>query len=87
MRDGVQNLLTPNQTIWSLKDTLERWKTRNALSSRLGKPLYAMAEYEKIKRLTIPVDEDCFILISMERDVYHEVITKEILDLRDEYFK
>ena len=87
MREGVKNLLTQEQTMWSLKDTLARWKTRNTLSSELGKPLYAMAEYEKVKRVTVPIDENSFILISMERAVYHEIITKEILDLRDTYFK
>ena len=87
MRKGVKNLLTPNQTIWSLKDTHSRWKTREALSSRLGRQLYAMAEYEKVKRITIPIDEESFILISTEPDLYHEIITKEIIDLRDTYFK
>jgi len=87
MRDGVKNLLTPNQTIWSLKDIHSRWKTRESLSSKLGRQLYAMAEYEKIKRITIPIDEESFILLTTEPDLYHEIITKEILDIRDEYFK
>jgi len=87
MREGVKNLLTPNQTTWSLKDIHSRWKTREALSSMLGRQLYAMAEYEKVKRITIPIDEESFILISTEPDLYHEIITKEIIEIRDTYFK
>jgi hypothetical protein len=85
MRQGVKNLLTPNQTIWSLKDAFSRWKTREALSDKLGKPMYAMAEYEKVKRVTIPFGNDGLILVSMEPTLYHEIVTKEILDLRDRY--
>ena len=64
MREGIQNLLTSEETAFSLTDTLSRWKTRQSLSNKLGKPLYAMAEYEKIKRITIPLNENGILLIS-----------------------
>ena len=85
LRDGLQSLLTPEETKNSLIDTYSRWKTRQGLSKKLGKPLYAMAEYEKVKRITIPLNDDGLILVSTEPSVYHEIITKEILGIRDKY--
>jgi hypothetical protein len=85
MREGLENLLTFEETKDSLIDTYSRWKTRKGLANKLGKPLYAMAEYEKVKRITIPVNNEGLILVSMEPSVFHEIITKEIIEIRDRY--
>ena len=55
-RDGVKNLLSPEETKKSNLQALARWALRNALSPKVGKGKYAMAEYEKVKRITIPLD-------------------------------
>lgn len=86
MREGVSNLLTPQETEKSLQDTYSRWETRQSLSPKLGKPLYAMAEYEKIKRITISFAKRGIVLISMEPKAYHEIITKEVIEIVDRYF-
>lgn len=85
MRDGLTNLLTEEETQISLKDTLSRWNTRKELQKKLGKALYAMAEYEKVKRITLPLNDKGLILVSMEPSVFHEIITKEIIEIRDRY--
>jgi len=85
MREGLQNLLSSEETRKSLEDTNTRWKIRESLKNKLGKPLYAMAEYEKVKRITIPIGNEGIILISIEPSLYHEIITKEILQIRDRY--
>lgn len=85
MRDGLKSLLTDEETRNSLIDTFSRWKTRQGLAKKLGKPLYAMAEYEKVKRITIPLNEDGLILVSMDTSAFHEIVTKEIIEMRDRY--
>lgn len=85
MREGLKNLLTEEETKISMEDTLSRWNTRKGLQKKLGKALYAMAEYEKIKRITIPVNDRGIILVSMEPTVFHEIVTKEIIEIRDRY--
>ena len=85
MREGLKNLLTEEETRNSLVDTLSRWKTRKGLEKKLGKALYAMAEYEKVKRITIPLNDQGLILVSMDPSVFHEIITKEIIEIRDKY--
>jgi len=83
MRDGVENYLSPEATIDSLIDTVRRWRIRQSLRDKIGEPLYAMAEYEKLKRITIPFNSNGIILVSCEPELYHEVITKEIIKIRD----
>jgi len=85
MREGLQSLLSPEETQGSIIDTFSKWRTRQGLAKKLGEPLYAMAEYEKVKRITMPKNDDGLILVSAEPSVNHETITKEILSIRDKY--
>ena len=34
-----------------------RWGLRNSLAPKIGRGKYAMAEYEKIKRITVPLEK------------------------------
>lgn len=85
MREGLTSLLTHEETVRSLKDALTRWKTRESLSNKLGKPHYAMTEYDKVKRITIPLPEDGILLVSTEPTMYHELIAKEIIEIIDRH--
>lgn len=85
MREGLQSYLSNEETKNSIIDTFSKWRTRQGLAKKLGEPLYAMAEYEKVKRITIPINDDGLILVSTEPSVNHETITKGILSIRDKY--
>jgi hypothetical protein len=65
-REGVKNLLTPEETKKSNLQAFARWGLRNSLAPKVGKGKYAMAEYEKIKRISIPLDADHLILVTTE---------------------
>jgi hypothetical protein len=56
-RKGVKNLLTAKESLRSLKLSANMWKARNELSGKIGKGKYALAEYENLKRLVIPLDD------------------------------
>jgi len=85
MREGLQCLLTLEETRESMDDAILRWKTRKKLAEKTGQPLYALAVYDKIKRITIPLDNDGLILISMDPAGYHEVILKEIINIKNDF--
>jgi hypothetical protein len=51
-REGMKNLLSPEESKKSLVLAINAWKIRNGLASKIGKGKYALAEYEKIKRIT-----------------------------------
>ena len=80
-REGIINLLSPEETKKSNLQALARWGLRNALAPKIGKGRYAMAEYEKIKRITIPLENDHLLLITTEVDGAHENIINHVLKM------
>lgn len=63
MRRGTNSLLSP-----SILQEWNRWKLHDAMESSIGKGKYEMAEYEKVRRFTIPVDSEHLLLVSTEID-------------------
>ena len=86
-REDAVPLLNDEETSQSIDNALQRWKGRMSLANKLGQPKYAMAEYEKIKRITIPFNQDGLILVSMDCDNFHEVIVKEIVEIAQFYLE
>jgi hypothetical protein len=80
-REGLVNLLTAEETKRSNLQALARWGLRNSLASKVGKGKYAMAEYEKIKRITAPLDSDHLLLVTTEVGADHQSIIKNVLEL------
>ena len=80
-RGGITNLLSAEETKKSNLQALARWGLRNSLSPKIGKGKYAMAEYEKIKRITMPVGDDHLLLVTTEVNVDHDKLIKNILKL------
>ena len=79
-REGVKNLLSPEETKKSNLQALARWALRNAFSSKVGKGRYAMAAYEKVKRITIPLDDNNhLLLVTTEVDADHDKIIDKVL--------
>jgi len=67
-REGVVNHLSPEETASSLKRAAIAWKSRKELSPKIGKGLYAIAAFEKITRMTFPLEEDNLIFVSLGSD-------------------
>jgi hypothetical protein len=68
-RQGITNLLTPEESKKSLDLAIKAWKTRSELAPKLGKGKYVLAEYEKIKRITMPLgDHILYITTEVEAD-------------------
>ena len=53
----------------------------NPLASKVGKGKYAMSEYEKIKRITFPLEGNHLLLVTTEVDADHNKIISEILPM------
>jgi len=80
-REGITNLLSPEETKRSNLQAIARWALRSALSSKVGKGKYAMTEYEKIKRITIPLEQGHLLLVTTEVDADHNKIIRNILSM------
>lgn len=49
-----------------MREGASSWHYRKQLSNKIGKGQYVMAAYEKIIRLTIPIDDDHILLVSLD---------------------
>jgi hypothetical protein len=56
-REGVKNLLSPEESNKSLGLAINSWKVRSELADKIGKGKYTVTEYEKIKRITLPLGD------------------------------
>jgi hypothetical protein len=65
-RDDVENVIPLAETKKTVKRAAKSWKSRNELQSQTGRGMYAIASYAKIKRITIPLDEDNLLFISLD---------------------
>ena len=80
-REGIVNFLSPEETKRSNIQALARWSLRNSLSEKIGKGKYAMAEYEKLKRITFPLENEQLLLVTTEVNADHDKIIADILSL------
>jgi hypothetical protein len=80
-RHGVENLLTPEESKRSLQMAMTAWKVRNELSHKIGKGRYVVAEYERIKRITMPFGENYLLYLTTETKADHLEIIDRIRKL------
>ncbi|KRT60852.1 MAG: hypothetical protein XU09_C0008G0322 [Thaumarchaeota archaeon CSP1-1] len=80
MRDGVSNILSHDETKSLLKRAVDNWQVREGISPKVGRGRYAIVGYEKIKRITIPLDSNHLLFLSVEgsKPEYIKDITKII---------
>jgi hypothetical protein len=64
-RNGITNYLSKEETESSLRRAASAWKARKQLSSKIGKGLYAVAAFEKITRVTFPLEDGNLIFVSL----------------------
>src|SRR5438093_6513055 len=89
-RNGLDPLLRTNESELSFIDTVLRMRTRKDMEPKLGKVIYSLTSYEKVKRATIMPDneEDPILMVSLDvnrndkgRMEHESLIRNEILPL------
>ena len=82
-REGVRNLLTSEESKESLELAINAWKIRSELAPKIGKGKYVLAEYERIKRITMPLsDNKHLVYITTEIPSNHEKIINGVMRLK-----
>ncbi|MFQ5573911.1 MAG: hypothetical protein ACE5EJ_06635, partial [Nitrosopumilaceae archaeon] len=64
--NNVEHLLTEEESKESLKRAVDSWHSRDSLSPKLGKGKYAVVGYENLSRITIPLDSEHLLLVTVE---------------------
>jgi hypothetical protein len=87
-RANLIPLLTQEETASSIKYSVWRVESRRVLEEKLGKTLYVIATYEKVKRATIPVGQDgqSILIVSFDNESDAEsIIRNKILTIIKPY--
>ena len=81
-RPGAKNLLTNRESLKSLESAARSWKMRNESSNKIGKGQYVLAEYGKIKRITLPLDKQHLLYLTVNKKSDHNKIIKKVTKLK-----
>ncbi len=80
-RKGVKNLLTPKESKESLQQAVKIWRMRNRLAPKIGKGKYVLAEYGRIKRITVRLGNKHILYVTTQPGANHTNIINRILKL------
>ena len=80
-REGTENLLSPEESKKSLKLAIDAWKTRSSLAPKIGKGKYVLVEYEKVKRIAMPLGKNHLLYITTEVGADHSSVIGKIGEL------
>ena len=80
-RENLKGFLTPDELSMVLYHACQRWESRKHLAHKIGEARYSMTEYEKVKRMAFPLDENHMMLISTEVIADHTKIINNVLNL------
>jgi len=80
-REGVKNLLSSDESKKSLELAVNSWKKRTELAPKIGKGKYVLAEYEKIKRITMPLGDKHLLYVTTETSTNHTNLIDRISKL------
>jgi hypothetical protein len=86
-RSGLTPLLTPQEIEMYAIQTILRMNTRKDYESKLGKPIYSFTLYQKLKRVTITLEnkEYPILLASFDLESDHDnIIVNKILPMVSE---
>jgi hypothetical protein len=73
-RQGTKPLLTLQESEMSVVQSVIRMELRKLHEAKLGKTLYSVSAYEKVKRATMPMAKGSVLMISFEILAPHESI-------------
>jgi hypothetical protein len=81
-RKELTPLLTEEENEEYASNAISRQRTRIKFEQKIGKLIYAFGKYEKLNRATIPINNNYFLLLSMDKDVnFDQLIMNKILPL------
>ena len=80
-RDGINPILSDEELKMMHYYANLRWNTRKNIEHKIGNTKYAMAEYDKLKRITFPINEKYLLMLTTEINNNHTGIINKVLEL------
>lgn len=67
-RQGVKPLMDEDENEEYASNAISRQRTRVKFEPKIGKLVYALGKYEKVYRATIPINDDYYLLLTIDRE-------------------
>ena len=68
LKKGLEPLLTEEENEDYAATVILRHKTRYKFEPKIGRLIYALGRYEKFNRVTIPINQDYYLLIIIDKN-------------------
>jgi hypothetical protein len=81
---GLVPLLTQEETLESVEHSISRMGSRRPMEAKLGKTIYSITLYEKVKQVVIRIgkDGDFVLMVSFDSEADHDsIIRNKIMPL------
>ncbi len=80
-QEGTNLYLSPESTKDTLRHAATAWKSRMKHVDEIGRGLYTIAVYEKLRRVTMPIADDWILLVTIDNAGGQKQILDELLNL------
>ena len=80
-RKGMTPVFTEDELKMVHFYAVQRWDTRKNIEHRIGTTRYSMGEYEKMKRISFPINDRYLLMVHTDMENDHQKIISEILNL------
>ena len=80
-QEGTNLYLSPESTKDTLHHAAAAWKSRMKHVDEIGRGLYTIAVYEKLRRVTMPLADDRILLVTIDNAGGQKQILDELLNL------
>ena len=80
-RENINPILSNDELKMMHYYASQRWQTRKNIEHKIGNAKYAMAEYDKLKRITIPINDKYLLLLTTEISTDHTRVINKVLEL------
>ncbi len=86
-RDNLTPFMTEEENEEYAANAVKRYKTRLKFQTKIGMLNYAFGRYEKIGRVTIPINQDYYLLLTLDADEknYDDLIMNKIIPFINKY--
>ena len=79
-REGLKPLMSEEESEEYAAAAVSRYRTRIKFQSKIGKLNYAVGRYENVTRITVPISNDYFLLLTIDKEKnYDDLINKMII--------
>ena len=78
----VKITLSKKESQSSLRNAANAWKARRALARKIGSCKYVVAEYDNVKRITMPLGRNHLLYVTTAPSYDHNKVVRKVRSMR-----